>query len=106
MVSGEADGLALRGRDQFALPHRLTAAHDRPERPAGDTFAAAGRSGYARGDRGIADRLAAHQIEDGEVGVMARRAAPIADNPENAQRAGAQRFGAGVASADQAQAAA
>ncbi len=39
----ETHRLALRGRDDLAVPHHLAAAHDRADRPAGDPLAVVGR---------------------------------------------------------------
>src|SRR4051812_33605107 len=64
--------LALRRRHELALPHHAAAADEGTDGPAGDAHAVIrGPAGFG-GDPFVGDGLAALQIDDGEVGVVAR----------------------------------
>src|SRR5689334_2984739 len=71
---------------QLALPHHAAAAHDRADRPAGDLDAVIGRPTALRGDPSVGDGLAALQVHDGEVGVVAGRDAALVGQAEDAAR--------------------
>jgi len=65
----EARGHPAARRDGFAFPHHHAAAHEGSRRPADDFLGVIGRPADARGDSGVANRLALLEIDDREIGV-------------------------------------
>src|SRR5258708_3284138 len=85
----EPHRVARRGRSEFALPHHPAATYEGPNGPAYHGLSVIRRPARARGDRGVADRLAALEIDDGEVGVVSTRNAALADDAKQPLRPGA-----------------
>src|SRR5688572_20295753 len=82
--SREAHGLAMRRPGDFAVPHHAPAAHDGSNGPALHRYAVIGRPAAARLDPGVGDGLAAPQIDDGQVRIVAHRDAALAADAEQA----------------------
>src|ERR1700733_6649605 len=74
--------LARRGPRQFAFPHHPPPAHESPDGPTCHGLSVIRRPARARGDPGVADRLAALEVDDGEDGVVSSRDAALADDAE------------------------
>ncbi len=78
----KAHRLALGRPGDLAVPHHAPAAHERADRPALHADAVVGRPAAARLDPGVGDGLAALQVDDGEVRVVADRNAALAADAE------------------------
>src|SRR5882757_7855662 len=81
--------LARRRRGQFTLPHHPAAAHEGADRPTGDAQAVIGRPAGTGSHPFIGDGLAAFEIDDGEIRIVARRDPPLACDVEKPRRPGA-----------------
>src|SRR5262245_45748239 len=88
----ELDGLAGRRSKQFTLPHHAHAAHEGAHRPAADGHAVVRSPSGARGDPSVGDRLAALDIDDGQIGIIADGKAPFPRDAEQAGRSGARQI--------------
>src|SRR4051812_40433392 len=80
--------LTLRGRHELALPHHAAAADEGADGPAGDADAVIGGPAGLGRDPFVGDGLAALEIDDCEVGVIAGGDAALAGHVVEARRAG------------------
>src|SRR5690606_36784896 len=77
-------GLALVRRHQLALPHDIVTAHDRADRPTGDSAAVIGRPAGSALYPVIGDGFASLEVHDREIRIISDSDAALIGNSDEA----------------------